>query len=228
MTIVPTLKVNSRMEKELFTEKNICRTMYDEIESNIGCVAILKGEVLCEAHRTSDNQLVRLKGGYGCDPGSYGQACFVKFCKDGKTNRLERYDFIGIADEETTAYAEELERKYEEKITLSEAEKEVLVECNQDALEMYKVFDETFHTDESNHLRTIHEDIQKKLGHEGVKIPQFNKLELMNLAACLAHHAELKITVAKNNGLDPKQDKEILFLNGLYIKLHTAFLEAKE
>ncbi|MDE7264517.1 MAG: hypothetical protein K2N64_07635 [Anaeroplasmataceae bacterium] len=115
---------------------------------------------------------------------------------------------------------------YEESITLSKAEKEVLVECNQDVLLMYKLFDELYHTEESNHLYSMHEDIQKKLNCEDVKIPQFNKLELMSLVSSLAHRAELKILIVKNNGLDPKQDKELIFLNALYIKLHKAFLEA--
>lgn len=228
--------------KKYFTKENCCRTMYDDsVETNEGCVAILKPKVLPKADRTADNQLFYLMGGFGCDPKANGNACFGKFCNSGEKTGFERYEFLGIADEETKAYAEELERKrekitaevyveylerkYKEKLILTQKEKEVLVECNQDVLEMYKNLDEVYHTEESNHLRTMQENIQNKLSQELVKISEFNKLELMNLVSCLAHHAELKITVVKNNGLNPKQDKELLFINSLYIKLYKAFSE---
>lgn len=99
------------MKKELFTSKNCVRDMYDSsVKTNVDCIAIIKADWFKPEYRTAENQLVRLQGGFGVVPTSTGNACFVRFCNDGEEVRLERYDFIGIADEETTKYAEGLER----------------------------------------------------------------------------------------------------------------------
>lgn len=106
-------------DKEFFTSKNVKRKMYDATptpEGNIGEVAILKPEFIEKAftpnYRTADYQLFRLEGGFGCQPSTIGNACVGYFCADGEECRMERYDFVGIADEATTKYAEELESKW--------------------------------------------------------------------------------------------------------------------
>ena len=95
---------------ELFTEKDCCRTMYDSsVNYNVGCIAILKPEIIKKEYRTNYNQVVRLVGGFGCDPAAIGNACFVKHCADGERCRWDRNDFIGIANERVTEFAQALE-----------------------------------------------------------------------------------------------------------------------
>ena len=98
----------------MFTEKNCVRSMYKAVEgdSNVGCVGIIKAAWLkAEAH-IPENQLFRIGGGFGASPSKMGNAVFGEFCVDGEHCRVERHDFIGIADEETTKYAEQLEAKW--------------------------------------------------------------------------------------------------------------------
>lgn len=98
----------------MFTAKNCVRSMYDDVQgdSNSGCVGIIKAEWFKAEHRTPENQLFRLGGGFGVSPSKMGNAVYGEFCVDGEYYRVERYDFIGIADEETTKYAEQLEAKW--------------------------------------------------------------------------------------------------------------------
>ena len=96
--------------KYLFTERDVCRSMYDtSVESNCDCIAILKPEALHPIHRTPDNQLVRLHSGFGCYPDRLGNACYSTLCRDGSKGRWEKTDFLGIANEKVTKYAEWLE-----------------------------------------------------------------------------------------------------------------------
>ena len=108
-----------KKSKEFFTEKNVKRTMFDAtptITRNIGEVAILKPayvKTFPPEYRTAEYQLFRLKSGFGCQPHTLGNGCFGHFCMDGEECRMERYDFVGIADEATAAYAAELESKWQ-------------------------------------------------------------------------------------------------------------------
>lgn len=106
--------------KGLFTEKDCIRSMYDPAITNVGCIAIVKPEILKPEYRTKENQLVRLNGGFGCNPSASGNACFVSYCIDGIKSRVERYDLIGIANEEVTEYAEELEKEHSLKTEYAE------------------------------------------------------------------------------------------------------------
>lgn len=101
---------------EFYTAKNTVRTMYDKtdpVAGNAGQVAIIKADILVGQYHSPSYQLFRLKSGFGIRPDTSGNACFGHFCADGEQCRMERYDFIGIADEATTAYAEELESKWQ-------------------------------------------------------------------------------------------------------------------
>lgn len=87
--------------------------MYEAVEgdSNEGCVGIINADWFKAEYRIPDNQLFRIHGGFGASPSKMGNAVFGEFCADGEQCRVERYNFIGIADEETTKYAEQLEAK---------------------------------------------------------------------------------------------------------------------
>lgn len=108
------------MEKRTtpFTGEDCCRTMYQEVPNgmgtNEGLIAILKMEYFHPDYQTPDNQLFRLKCGFGCSPTTGGNACFGVYCLDGEEARQERFQFIGIANEEVTKYAEELESKWQQ------------------------------------------------------------------------------------------------------------------
>lgn len=98
------------MDKRILTKEDCCRDMYDSsVESNVGCIAILKPEVLKPKYREAKYQLLRLRSGFGCSPTGSGNACISTCCADGEIARWERYQFLGIANEETVKYAEELE-----------------------------------------------------------------------------------------------------------------------
>ena len=108
------------MEKrtEPFTGADCCRTMYQPVPNgmgtNEGLVAILKLTTFKPEYQTPDNQLFRQKGGFGCSPTTGGNACFGTYCLDGEEVRQERFQFIGIANEEVTKYAEELESQWKQ------------------------------------------------------------------------------------------------------------------
>lgn len=93
--------------QKLFTEKDCIRSMYDSApkNSNAGCWGILKPEVLKKEYRKADMQLRKLKCGFGCNPDASGNACFCDSI-NGEQGRWERYDFIGIANQEVSAWAE--------------------------------------------------------------------------------------------------------------------------
>ena len=113
-----------RIEKE-FTRENSIRTMFEHIptgeDNNEGKVAIIAMEHLDEKYQKPEYQLFRLSSGFGCRPSAGGNACFGKYCIDGEHTREERFNFIGIANEEVTKYAEELESKWQQE-KKSEAE----------------------------------------------------------------------------------------------------------
>ena len=105
---------------ELFTLENVKRSMFDATPSpkgNVGEVAIIKPTYVRRAfmpeYQTAEYQLFRLKSGFGCQPHAMGNACIGHFCMDGEKCRMERYDCIGIADEARTAYAADLESKWQ-------------------------------------------------------------------------------------------------------------------
>ena len=107
------------MEKKMkpFTREDCCRTMYQPVPyggfDNEGLVAILKSDILKPEFQKPEYQLFRLSSGIGCRPSAGGNACFGKYCIDGEHTREERFNFIGIANEEVTKYAEELESKWQ-------------------------------------------------------------------------------------------------------------------
>ena len=93
---------------EFFTAKNVVRSMYD--------VAILKADILSGDYRKPEYQLFSLECGFGVHPKRMGNACYGQFCADGEECRMGKYDFLGIADEATTKYAEELEAKWKKAV----------------------------------------------------------------------------------------------------------------
>lgn len=96
-----------------FTKADCCRSMYEKLPegetSNRGKVGIISMECLAADYRKPEYQLFRLEGGFGCSPTNGGNACFGKFCADGSEARMERFDFLGIANAEVEKIAEELE-----------------------------------------------------------------------------------------------------------------------
>lgn len=96
-----------------FTKADCCRSMYDQVPegetSNKGKVCIISLACLAEEYRKPEYQLFRLEGGFGCSPTNGGNACFGKFCADGSEARMERYDFIGVGNDEVEKIAKELE-----------------------------------------------------------------------------------------------------------------------
>ncbi len=108
--------------RDFFDKGNIVRDMYEKVESpkgNAGQVAILKPtfvkEMFTEEYRVPEYQLFRLEGGFGVHPDCRGNACYGYFCADGERCRMEKYNFVGIADEATTEYAEALESAWQKK-----------------------------------------------------------------------------------------------------------------
>ncbi len=105
-----------------YTAANTVRTMYAKVEEaagNADKVAIISpsyvNETFTEEYKKPEYQLFRLKRGFGVHPENSGNACYGYFCADGEECRMEKYNFIGIADEATTAIAEELEAKWQKK-----------------------------------------------------------------------------------------------------------------
>lgn len=108
--------------RDFFDKGNIVRDMYEKVESpkgNAGQVAILKPtfvkETFTKEYRVPEYQLFRLECGFGVHPDCSGNACYGHFCADGEWCRMEKYNFLGIADEKTTKYAEELENAWKKK-----------------------------------------------------------------------------------------------------------------
>jgi hypothetical protein len=90
--------------------------MYDEApnDSNAGCVGILKLDTFKPEYQQPKFQLFRILGGFGASPSKMGNAVMGYFCADGEECRQERYQFIGIANEEVTRYADKLEKQWKE------------------------------------------------------------------------------------------------------------------
>lgn len=104
---------------KLFTKEDCIRSMYDRApnDSLEGCVGILKLshlETFKPEYQKPEFQLFRIQGGFGASPSKTGNAVYGYFCADGEECRQERYQFIGIANEEVTRYAEELEKAWKE------------------------------------------------------------------------------------------------------------------
>ena len=103
---------------KLFTNEDCIRSMYGEApnDSNEGFVGILSPphiETFSPQYQKKEFQLFRIQGGFGASPSKNGNAVFGYFCADGEECRQERYQFVGIANEEVTRYAEELEKKWQ-------------------------------------------------------------------------------------------------------------------
>ena len=100
----------------LYSISDCIRSMYDTVEgtidSNIGCIGILKPSVLKEEYRDGDYQLFRIRDGFGAYPDKMGNAVYGEFCADGEHCRMEKTQFIGIADEFAAFYASKLEKKW--------------------------------------------------------------------------------------------------------------------
>lgn len=102
-------------DKELreFTKADCCRSMYDEVPEgetdNRGKVCILPLDFLSADYRKPEYQLFRIGSGFGCTPTGRGNACYGYFCANGDECRIEKYDFLGVANDEAVKIAEELE-----------------------------------------------------------------------------------------------------------------------
>lgn len=98
----------------IFTENDCIRSMYAEApnDSNAGCVGILRIDTLKPEYQKPEFQLFRMQGGFGVSPSKMGNAVMGYFCADGECCRQERYQFLGVANEEVTRYAEELEKAW--------------------------------------------------------------------------------------------------------------------
>ena len=99
---------------KLFTSEDCIRSMYADApnDDNSGCVGILKVETFKPEYQKPEFQLFRIEGGFGASPSKMGNAVIGYFCADGEECRQEKYQFIGIANEEVTRYAEELEKAW--------------------------------------------------------------------------------------------------------------------
>ena len=210
--------------KEVFTEKNCIRGMFDtSVETNKGLIAIIKPEILSDDFDDRDYQLVRLVGGFGCMPTTSGNACYIYFCKDGTKVRVERYQLLGIADEETTKYAEELESQL---MPLKPEERQVLEQAVSRVLPTHRTLYESCpDTDRECFKETyfIHENLNQKLQEESEKY-LFDKVELRNLMACLEMYSNKVKRSVRTSGKNPEENEECLFLDGLYTKIQNAYL----
>ena len=63
-----------------------------------GKLLIVKPQVLEPPFRQKETQYFFAQNGFGCDPNSLGTAVFGHFLANGQKTRLERSDFLGIAD----------------------------------------------------------------------------------------------------------------------------------
>ncbi len=67
-------------------------------ENLSGKVVIISPKTLRPEYATTDCQLLLAKHGNGCRPDARGQAVFGTNLGNGKTERWERYDLLGVAD----------------------------------------------------------------------------------------------------------------------------------
>lgn len=112
------VNVTNFEERKSFTKADCCRSMYDKPTDgtldNSGRVCIIPLEKLKESYRKPEYQLFRVLSGFGVDPSTMGNACYGYFCVDGERCRWERYNFLGVGNEDVEKYAEELESKWKE------------------------------------------------------------------------------------------------------------------
>lgn len=206
-----------------FTKENCCRSMYDtSVESNQNCIAILKPEVLGEELRSKDNQLVLLLSGFGCRPVSSGNVCYVKFCANGFRTRIERYDLLGIADEETENYAYKLMNPF------TEEEAKFLIPIIEKDYKMFDELDQNFKDDSTSYLKEKWHTILAKLST--FTYQPYSKVEYANIIGALASSdlTKQKQQEIKEKKIDLNTDPECIFINKLYNKLHKLMEKAHE
>lgn len=198
--------------EELFTKENCCRSMLDQcVETNQGFIAIINPEVLCKDHRTKDFQLVELLSGLGCKPHSFSDDCFVRLCSTGRKTYIKRTDLLGIADEETEAYAYKLMDPF------TDEEKEILNNGIDKLCKMYDEIHQYFQDESSKHLKETFYSLKAKLAggyYTYTSADYFN----LNIALLDSDLVETKKEQIKK-GLASVKDEECIFLNGLYNKI---------
>lgn len=208
---------------DFFTKENCCRSMYDNsVESNQNYIAIVKPEVLGEEHRSKDNQLVLLLSGFGCRPMTSGNACYVKFCSNGYRTRIERYDFLGIADEETETYAYKIMNPF------TEEEAKFLIPIIRKDYEMWEELDQYFKNESTNYLKEKWLTILAKLST--FTYQPYSKVEYANIIGSLASSdiTKQKIQEIKEEEINSDTDTECIYMNTLYKKLIKLMEEAHE
>lgn len=197
--------------------------MYDtSVDSNQNCIAIVKPEVLGEEHRTKENQLVILLSGFGCKPMTTGNACYVKFCANGFRTRIERYDLLGIADEETETYAYKLMNPF------TEEEAKFLISIIKKDYGMWEELNQYFKDDSTSYLKDKWLTILAKLST--FTYQPYSKVEYANIIGSLASSdiTKQKLQEIKEEEINPDADTECIFMNNLYKKLIKLMEEAHE
>lgn len=208
---------------DFFTKENCCRSMYDtSVETNQDCIAILKPEALAEENRTRNNQLVLLLSGFGCRPMTSGNACYVKFCSNGYRTRIERYDFLGIADEETETYAYKIMNPF------TDEEAKFLISIIKKDYTMWEELDQYFRDDSTSYLKDKWLTILAKLST--FTYQPYSKLEYNNITVSLLNSniVESKTKAIKEKKIDPDTDSECIFMQQLYKKLYKLMEDAHE
>ncbi len=206
-----------------FTKENCCRSMYDiSVDSNQDCIAIVNPGVLGEEHRTKDNQLVLLLSGSGCKPMNSGNDCYVKFCANGYRTRIERYDILGIANEEIESYAYKLMNPF------SEEEAKFLISIIKKDYAIWEELDEYFKDDSTSHLKDKWLTILAKLST--FTYQPYSKVEYANIIVSLASSdvTKQKLQEIKEKKINPDTDSECIYMNTLYKKLIKLMEEAHE
>lgn len=208
---------------DFFTKENCCRSMYDNsVETNQDYIAVVKPEVLSKEHRTRDNQLVLLLSGFGCKPMTSGNACYVKFCANGHRTRLERYDLLGIADEETETYAYKLMNPF------TKEEAEFLIPIIEKEYKMFEELSQYFKDDASSSLKDRWHTILAKLST--FTYQPYSKVEYNNITVSFlcSDIVESKTKAIKEKKIDPDTDPECIFMQQLYKKLYKLMEDAYE
>ena len=197
--------------------------MYDiSVDSNQDCIAIVNPGVLGEEHRTKDNQLVLLLSGSGCKPMNSGNDCYVKFCANGYRTRIERYDILGIANEEIESYAYKLMNPF------SEEEAKFLISIIKKDYAIWEELDEYFKDDSTSHLKDKWLTILAKLST--FTYQPYSKVEYANIIVSLASSdvTKQKLQEIKEKKINPDTDSECIYMNTLYKKLIKLMEEAHE
>lgn len=206
--------------EELLTQKNCCRSMLDQsVETNRGFIAIIKPEILCEEHRTKDFQLVELLSGLGCQPHSFGDDCYVRLCSTRRRTYIKRTDLLGIADEETEAYALKLMDPF------TDEEKVVLTDGIDKIYQMYNEIHQSLKDDSSKYLRDVFYTLKAKLagGFYDYTVGDYINL---NIALMDSDLFETKKEQVKK-GFDSKTDPECIFLEALSDKIYRLIGETR-